>query len=99
MNANRMPNVHTHRIRHRRRLRAAHPNFAARHRKLANHTELALAEMNAIVGVAGVTSAEVLDSIRANVTLNPAGFRDIQSRDQRALTLVAEVEALGIPIA
>lgn len=99
MNANRTPNVHTHRIRHRRRLRAANPLFAKRHRKLANHTELALAEMNAIGGVSGVTSAEVLDSIRANVTINPAGVRDIQSRDQRGLTLVAEVEALGIPIA
>jgi len=99
MNANHTPNVHTHRIRHRRRLRAAHPNFSTRHRKLANHLDLALAEMNAIVGVAGVTDAEVLDSIRANVTLNPVGVRDIQARDQRGLTLVAEVEALGIPIA
>lgn len=99
MSANRTPNVHTHRIRHRRRLDTSHPNFAARHPKLQNHLDLALAEMNAIVGVAGVTAQEVLTSIGANVTLNPVGARDIQARDQRATTLVAEVEALGIPIA
>lgn len=94
-----MLNVHTHRIRHRRRLDTTHPNFAARHPKLQNHLDVALAEMNAIVGVAGVVASEVLTSISANVTLNPVGARDIRARDQRGTTLVAEVEALGIPIA
>jgi len=55
--------------------------------------------MNAIIGVAGVTSAEVLESIRANVTLNPVGVRDIRAAYQRGVTTVAGVEALGIPIA
>ncbi len=98
MSANRMPNVHTHRLRRRRRLSISHPNFAARHPKLENHLALASAEMNAIVGVAGVTQAEVLTSIEANVTANPVGVRDIRARHQRGATTVANVEALGIPI-
>lgn len=99
MSANRTLNTHIHRIRRRRRLTPSHPNFAARHPKLQNHLDVALAEMNAIVGVAGVTAAEVLTSIAANVTITPAGVWDIRARDQRGLTLVAEVQALGIPIA
>jgi Na+/H+ antiporter NhaB len=55
--------------------------------------------MNAIVGVAGVTFDEVIDSIRDNVTLNPVGVRDIRAAYQRGTTTVAQVEALGIPIA
>jgi len=92
-------NAHTHRIRHRRRFAVAHPNFSARHRKRLAHLTQVAGEMNAIVGVAGVTTEECLTSIRDNVTINPAGVRDIRARDQRGTTLVAEVEALGIPIA
>lgn len=99
MSANKMLNVHHHRIRHRRRLDTTHPNFAARHPKLQNHLDVSLAEMNAIGGVAGVTAQECLTSIEANVTLNPVGARDIRARDQRGATTVANVEALGIPIA
>ena len=99
MSANRTPNVHTHRIRHRRRLSFAHPNFTARHRKLANHCDVAAAAMNAIGGVAGVTNQEVLTGIEANVRINPAGDVDQRARYQRGVTTVAEVEGLGIPIA
>ena len=99
MSANRTTNVHHHRFRRRRRLSTAHPNFAARHPKLQNHLDLALAEMNAIVGVAGVTAQEVLTSIEANVSTIPARARDIRARMQRGTTLVAEVQALGIPVA
>lgn len=99
MSANRTLNTRTHRIRHRDRLTPSRPNFAARLPKLQNHLDVAAAEMNAIVGVAGVTAAEVITSIAANVTLNPVGARDIRARLQRGLTAVAEVEALGIPIA
>lgn len=98
MAANRTPNVHHHRIRHRRRLDFSQPLFRARHRKLSQHCDLAAAEMNAIVGVTGVTAAEVLASIEANKTANPVGDRDIRARDQRGTTTVAQVEALGIPI-
>ncbi len=89
------PNSKMHRIRNRRRLQSA----TNRQRKLNEHTVLAAAEMNAIGGVAGVTVAECVTSITDNVTINPAGVRDIRARDQRGLTAVAEVEALGIPIA
>lgn len=47
MSANRMPNTHHHRIRHRRRLETTHPNFAARHPKLANFLTLFAARFNA----------------------------------------------------
>jgi hypothetical protein len=47
MSANRTPNVHTHRIRHRRRLDTAHPNFAARHPKLTNFLSLFSVRFNA----------------------------------------------------
>lgn len=87
-------NSHTHRIRHRGRINSASENL----RKLQAHATEALGQMNAIVGVAGVTVAEVIASITNNATLNPVGVRDIRARDQRGTTLVAEVEALGIPI-
>jgi len=55
--------------------------------------------MNLIGGVAGVVVAEVIASITNNATINPVGVRDIRARDQRGTTTVAQVEALGIPIA
>ncbi len=88
-------NSHTHRIRHRGRINAVGQNL----RKLQAHAEEALAQMNAIIGVAGVTVAEVIASITDNVTINPVGVRDIRAEYQRGQTTVAEVEALGIPIA
>lgn len=48
MSANRTPNVHTHRPRHRRRLSTGHPNFAARHPKLQNHLDVHAARLNAL---------------------------------------------------
>lgn len=47
MSANRTPNVHHHRIRHRRRLDTGHIGFAARHPKLANFLALFSARFNA----------------------------------------------------
>ncbi len=47
MSANRTPNVHHHRIRRRRRLVESHPNFAARHPKLANFLALVSTRFNA----------------------------------------------------
>ena len=88
-------NSKMHRIRHRGRLESVHK----RPRHLNRHADLAVAEMNAIGGVSGVTRAEVIQSIRANVTINPAGVRDIRARLQMGVTTVAGVEALGIPIA
>lgn len=88
-------NSHTHRIRHRGRLETGSQHL----RKLHAHAAEALAQMNAIVGVAGVTVAEVIASITNNATINPVGVRDIRARDQRGQTTVAAVEALGIPIA
>jgi len=91
-------NAHTHRIRHRGRHSLAGV-LGRNSRKLQAHQAEAASQMNAIIGVAGVTSAEVLESIRANVTLNPVGVRDIRAAYQRGVTTVAGVEALGIPIA
>ena len=88
-------NSHTHRIRHRGRIEIASEHL----RKLQAHAAEALAQMNAIGGVAGVTVAEVIASITNNATINPVGVRDIRARDQRGTTTVAQVEALGIPIA
>jgi len=67
--------------------------------KLQNHLDVVAVELNAIVGVAGVSDVEVLASIEANATLNPVGARDIRATLQRGITTVAGVEALGIPIA
>ena len=89
------PNTKMHRIRNRRRLESP----TNKQRMLNRHTVLAAAEMNAIGGVAGVTVAECVASITDNVTINPVGVRDIRAGFQRGLTTVAEVEALGIPIA
>lgn len=89
------PNAHTHRIRHRGRIESVY-NYQ---RKLNAHADEAATQMNAIGGVSGVTRAEVIQSIRANVTINPAGVRDIRAEYQRGVTTVAGVEALGIPIA
>ncbi len=88
-------NSHTHRIRHRDRINSA----TTRIRKLQAHASEVLGQMNAIVGVAGVTVAEVIASITNNATLNPVGVRDIRAEYQRGQTTVAGVEALGIPIA
>lgn len=88
-------NSHTHRIRHRGRINSVTEHL----RKLQAHATEALTQMNAIVGVAGVTVQEVIDSITNNATINPVGVRDIRARDQRGQTTVASVEALGIPIA
>lgn len=89
------PNTKMHRIRNRRRLESP----TNKQRTLNRHTALAAAEMNAIVGVAGVVDAEVVASITNNATLNPVGARDIRAGMQRGVTTVAGVEALGIPIA
>lgn len=97
MSANKTGNARAHRIRHRQRWGLN--GDTRRLRQLDKHTELAIAEMNAIIGVTGVSRSEALTSIRANVTINPAGVRDIRAGYQRGTTLVAEVEALGIPIA
>ncbi len=88
-------NSHTHRIRHRGRINSARQHL----RKLQAHATEALTQMNAIGGVAGVVVAEVIASIQNNVTLNPVGARDIRAEYQRGQTTVAQVEALGIPIA
>lgn len=96
MSANKTGNARAHRIRHRGRW--GQNGDTRRLRQLDKHTELSLAEMNAIIGVTGVSRSEVLFSIRNNETLNPVGFRDIRAKYQRGTTLVAEVEALGIPI-
>jgi len=66
---------------------------------LNRHTVLAAAEMNAIGGVSGVTIPECIASITDNATINPVGVRDIRAGYQRGTALVADVEALGIPIA
>jgi hypothetical protein len=84
-----------HRIRHRGRIESV----TSRLRKFAAHQAEALAQMNAIIGVAGVTATEVVASIVNNATINPVGVRDIRASYQRGTTLVVEVEALGIPIA
>ncbi len=88
-------NSHAHRIRNRGRINSA----TTRIRKLQAHATEALTQMNAIIGVAGVTVAEVIASITDNVTINPVGVRDIRAEYQRGQTTVAQVEALGIPIA
>ncbi len=88
-------NSHTHRIRHRGRMETASQHL----RKLHAHANEVLGQMNAIVGVAGVTVAEVIASIGNNLTANPVGNRDIRAELQRGQTTVAGVEALGIPIA
>jgi NH3-dependent NAD+ synthetase len=84
-----------HRIRYRGRIESV----TSRLRKFLAHQVQAALQMNAIVGVAGVTNPEVVASIRDNATLNPVGVRDIRAADQRGTTTVAQVEALGIPIA
>ncbi len=92
------PTPRTHRIRHRGRHSLA--GFLGTHdRKLRAHQAESVTQMNAIGGVAGVTGAEVLSSIRNNATINPVGVRDIRAEFQRGVTTVAGVEALGIPIA
>lgn len=88
-------NSHVHRIRHRGRIESVY----SRLRKFVAHQAEAVTQMNAIIGVAGVTNTEVVASIRNNVTANPAGDRDIRADYQRGVTTVAGVEALGIPIA
>lgn len=88
-------NSHMHRIRYRGRIESVY----SRLRKFVAHQVEAAAQMNAIIGVVGVTNTEVVASIRNNATLNPVGVRDIRAEYQRGTTLVAEVEALGIPIA
>jgi len=97
MSFNKVGNSKAHRIRHRRRW-GLNGN-TRRLRQLDKHTELTREEMNAIVGVTDVSRSEILTSIRANVTINPAGVRDIRAKMQRGTTTVAEVEALGIAIA
>lgn len=91
MSANRTPNVHTNRRRHSRRLSLSHPNFAARHGKLANHLAIESTRLTAIVGVTSVTDAEILASYN--------GVQPSRARLVRAATTPAEVTALGINIA
>lgn len=92
------PTARIHRLRHRGRHALA--GFLGTHdRKLRAHQAETVTQLNAIVGVAGVTGAEVLTSIRANATLNPVGVRDIRAPFQLGVTTVAGCEALGIPIA
>ena len=87
-------NARVHRIRHRGRIESPYNRL----RKFAAMQTQAAAQMNAIVGVTGVTNAEVVESIRANVTINPVGVRDIRAEYCLGTTAVADVEALGIPI-
>lgn len=83
-----------HRIRYRGRLE----DTRAHQRKLVAHATEAAVQMNAIVGVAGVTVAEVIASIRNDLSTVPAQPRDIRAEMQRGVTTSAEVQALGIPI-
>lgn len=96
MSANKVGNARAHRVRHRNRWGLN--GDTRRLRQLDKHTELTIAEMNAILGVANVSRSDVLFSIRNNETLNPVGPRDIRAEYQRGVTTVAGVEALGIPI-
>lgn len=88
-------NSRMHRIRHRGRLEDPRNH----QRKLNAHADEAATQMNNIGGVSGVTPTEVIASIRNNLSTTPAGPRDIRAEYQRGVTTVAEVEALGIPIA
>ncbi len=88
-------NSHTHRIRHRGRMETASQHL----RKLQAHAAEAAVQMNAIVGVVGVTVAEVIASIGNNLSTIPAAPRDIRAEYQRGQTTVGGVQALGIPIA
>lgn len=95
-------NSRVHRIRHRGRIDATGTRNHLR--KFVAFKAQALALMNAIGGVAGVTDVECSDSIRNNATLNPVGVKDIRAEmllgpKGTGLTTVAEVEGLGIPIA
>lgn len=91
MSANRTPNVHTNRRRHSRRLSTGHPNFGARHRKLAQHLSVESTRLTAIGGVTSVTDAEILGAYD--------GIQPASARRVRAVTTSAQVTALGIDIA
>lgn len=92
-------NARLHRQRHRGRHEVIAGTLAKHARKLGAFLSEAATQMNAIVGVAGVTNDEVLSGIENNATLNPVGVRDIRAPFCLGTTAVAEVEALGIPIA
>lgn len=92
MSANRTNNAHPHRIRHRRRLDVAHPNFAARHRKLNQYLTLEAARLNTVGTIAGVTDAEVLAA--HTIAALPLSL----ARNIRAISTNAEATAQGIPV-
>jgi hypothetical protein len=92
MSANRTQNSHMHRLR--RRLRISEPTNHMR--KFRNYLAVQVANLNAIVGVAGVTETELETAHRT-----PQALRDepVHTRFVRGATTPAQVTALGIPIA
>jgi hypothetical protein len=93
------------RIRHRRRsANVSDARFAGRHPALANFLSREATRYNALGGVAGVTSAEILASVEgvgtSTLNRNTADSFDIQvdARGLRAVAASTDLDDKGIPI-
>jgi len=93
------------RIRHRRRsTNVANARFAGRHPALANFLSREATRYNALGGVVGVTSAEIIASVQgvgtSTLNRNTGDTFDVQvdAISLRAVAAAADLDDKGIPI-
>lgn len=92
------------RLRHRRRLVAGSPRVQGRHPALDNFLAREIIRANAIVGVAGVTEAEILAAIEGvgttdkNRNIGDTFSIQVSAQYVRGATLVVDYSNAGIPI-